>query len=351
MHSTLNGLQNAHFIDLFAGIGGFHLAMESVGAQCVFASEWDKNAAEVYESNFKLKPHGDITKIKEQDIPKHQVLCAGFPCQAFSISGKRLGFSDTRGTLFFDVARIIDEHKPAVVFLENVKNFAQHDGGKTLKTVRSVLDRLGYDVYFQVIHAAKLGFATARERIYIVGFRKDLAIPESGGFEFPSGLMVSKPLTVADCLQKLSTTASDALTLTEDINLYSNAITKKHLQDHIKKTPHAPLRVGVIGKGGQGNRIYSVGAPAITFSAYGGGRAAKTGAYLIGNIVRKLTPKECATIMGFPKKYKVHSNPRAAYKQFGNSVVVGVVSAIAKKIDETLKKAHQFHIQTSKMKK
>ena len=133
-HNLKQSLKDYTFIDLFAGIGGFHLALSSFGAKCIFASEWDKDAQKVYEYNFKLKPHGDITQIDPSAIPKHDILCAGFPCQAFSISGKQKGFEDSRGTLFFDVARITKEHKPKIILLENVKNFATHDKGNTSKS-------------------------------------------------------------------------------------------------------------------------------------------------------------------------------------------------------------------------
>jgi len=147
-----NILHNYNFIDLFAGIGGFHLALKSMGAECVFASEWDKFAADTYEKNFHFKPYGDITQINEKNIPNHDILCGGFPCQAFSISGKQKGFEDTRGTLFFDIARLVDYHKPKVLFLENVKNLAKHDEGKTLKTIIKTLEDLEYAVYTKVFN-------------------------------------------------------------------------------------------------------------------------------------------------------------------------------------------------------
>ena len=166
------------FIDLFSGIGGFHLALKNTNSECVFASEWDKKCQEVYEKNFNIKPHGDITKIDAKDIPSHNLLCAGFPCQAFSISGKRLGFNETRGTLFFDVARIVKFHKPKVIFLENVKNFLNHDNGKTINVVRSTLEDLNYNVFYSLLNASNFGIQQSRERIYIVAFRKDLNIKE-----------------------------------------------------------------------------------------------------------------------------------------------------------------------------
>jgi DNA (cytosine-5)-methyltransferase 1 len=140
----INSLRKYKYIDLFAGIGGFHYALKSLGAECVFASEWDKNAAETYKNNFGLEPNGDITLIDANEIPKHDILCGGFPCQAFSISGKRKGFEDTRGTLFFEIARIVNHHLPKVLFLENVKNLVKHDNGKTLKVIINTLEDLGY---------------------------------------------------------------------------------------------------------------------------------------------------------------------------------------------------------------
>ena len=159
------------FIDLFAGIGGFHLALESFGAQCVYASEWDKYAQDVYDVNLHMKPDGDITQVKASNIPDHDILCAGFPCQAFSISGKKLGFNDSRGTLFFDVARIVKEKKPKIVFMENVKNFASHDYGRTLDVVKSTMEELGYSFAFKILNAADYGVPQKRDRTYIVCFR------------------------------------------------------------------------------------------------------------------------------------------------------------------------------------
>lgn len=154
------------FIDLFAGIGGFRIALSSFGAECVFSSEWDSWAQKVYFDNFGDKPHGDITQINEKSIPDHDILCAGFPCQAFSISGKQRGFEDSRGTLFFDVARIVKEKKPKVVFMENVKNFAVHDGGNTLRVVRNTMLELGYTFAAKVVSATDFNVPQKRERIY-----------------------------------------------------------------------------------------------------------------------------------------------------------------------------------------
>ena len=175
-------LKDKTFIDLFAGIGGFRIAFKSFGAKCAFSSEWDKYSQEVYSWNFHEEPYGDITKIKENEIPKHDILCAGFPCQAFSISGKQKGFEDTRGTLFFDVARIVKYHKPDFLFLENVKNFEKHDKGRTLEIVKQVLNELDYDIYHKVLNASRFGIPQARERIFILGFHKKINVRN---YEFP----------------------------------------------------------------------------------------------------------------------------------------------------------------------
>lgn len=150
-------LKNVKFIDLFAGLGGFRLALESLGAKCVYSNEKDKHVKAVYQSNFNDYPDNDITLVDESNIPDHDILCAGFPCQAFSISGKQKGFDDTRGALFFDVARIVKEKKPKVIFLENVKNFAFHDNGKTLQVVKDTLYELGYDFYSDVLNSLDFG--------------------------------------------------------------------------------------------------------------------------------------------------------------------------------------------------
>ena len=166
-------LKNMKFIDLFAGIGGFRYALESLGCTCVFSSEWDKFCEMSYTLNFKETPHGDITKIDEKDIPKFDILCAGFPCQPFSISGNQKGFGDTRGTLFFDIARIVKYHKPKVILLENVKNLKAHNGGATFNVISTVLKNLNYNIYYKVLNAKNFGLPQNRERIAIVCIRED----------------------------------------------------------------------------------------------------------------------------------------------------------------------------------
>ncbi len=310
------------FIDLFAGIGGFRIAMTNTGGECLYTSEWDKYAQITYAANFKEKPHGDITKIEENDIPAHDVLCGGFPCQAFSISGKQRGFEDTRGTLFFDIARIAKYHKPKILFLENVKNFARHDGGKTLKVVLETLDTIGYDVYHEVMNASHYGAPTARKRIYIVAFRKDLFVT---GFEFPKPTL--QPVILGDLLEQV--VAEKYFIRRDDIKLENK---RREIDTLIPLHKLGCERIGTIGGGGQGERIYSIKGHAITLSAYGGGAAAKTGAYLVDNGVRKLTPRECARVMGYPDTFLIPVPDTQAYKQFGNSVALPVITAIANKI-------------------
>ncbi len=309
------------FIDLFAGIGGFRVGLERLGGRCVFGSEIDKHAIATYERNFGDKPAGDITKIEAEDVPSHDLLCGGFPCQPFSISGKRLGFEDARGTLFFEVMRLVNHHKPKAVFLENVANYKTHQGGKTLEITLGMLRDAGYLVRCEILNASNYGVPQARKRLYIVGIREDL---EVGGFEFPE--------------------AHDGRTYLKDILLPAShvvesrivrddmRITKKDISDEFKRRPNKPIKIGVINKGGQGERIYSIDGHAITLSAYGGGAAAKTGAYLVGDVVRKLDPRECARLMGFPEEYKIDPRRNQAYKQFGNAVVANVIEAIGRKL-------------------
>ena len=316
-------LSHIKYIDLFAGIGGFHQAMDSFGAECVFASEWDKDCQYTYEENYGIKPYGDITQIHEKDIPKHDVLCAGFPCQAFSISGKQQGFEDSRGTLFFDVARIAKYHQPKMLLLENVRNFEKHDNGHTLKTVKTTLEEIGYYFFYQVLNASHFGVPQKRERIFMVAFRKDLNV---NSFSFPTG--DNTPVILQDFLDK-NTKHEHLIIKRNDIKLKENI---KIMKDMFNNYPQKPIRIGTVNKGGQGERIYSPLGHAITLSAYGGGIGAKTGLYKIGNDIRRLSPNECRRITGFPESFKLHPKDTVSYRQFGNSVVVNVVQAILEQI-------------------
>ncbi len=310
------------FIDLFAGLGGFRLALESLGAKCVYSNEWDKFAQEVYRANFGETPDGDITKVDEQKIPEHDIVCAGFPCQAFSVSGKQRGFEDSRGTLFFDVARIVKAKRPKIVFMENVKNFATHDNGKTLSVVKNTMEELGYTFNYRVLNATDYGIPQKRERIYMVCFRKDLSVNE---FSFPKARVLQKH--VEDYLLNDENLVSDLYVDRPD-TFYNN-----QPNDKLSNTS---VRLGIVNKGGQGERIYSIKGIAITLSANGGGIFSRTGGYLVNGRPRKLHQRECARLMGFPDTYIISQNKNQAYKQFGNSVVVDVLQYIGIEIGKKL---------------
>jgi len=319
----MNQIDKVKFIDLFAGIGGFHQALKAFKAECVFASEWDKDCRKNYAINHNLKPEGDITQIDEKKIPSHDLLCAGFPCQAFSISGKQLGFNDTRGTLFFDIARIAKYHKPKVLLLENVKNFEKHDKGKTLAVVIQTLNEIGYDVFYKVLNASNFGVPQKRERLYITAFRKELLVEH---FYFPTSS--EKATHLAEfCLPDSET--NEFIINRKDVFL-KDAIDIS--TDIFNNYPQKPIRIGIVNKGGQGERIYHEKGHAITLSAYGGGVGAKTGLYQINGKIRKLAPKECARIMGFSDDFTLDENKNITYRQLGNGVVVNVVHAIMENI-------------------
>ena len=304
-------------IDLFAGIGGIRLGFESEGCVTVFTSEWDKFAQKTYTTNFHDLPEGDITKVEASDIPPFDILLAGFPCQPFSQAGRKLGLADTRGTLFFDVARIINHHKPRAVLLENVKRFKTHDGGKTFLVVKDVLEGMGYRVFSEVLNAKNFGVPQNRERIYIVGFLGD------ADFKFPKAPMIKTRL--GDILEKNPDpkyTLSDALW----------AGHQRRKAEHLEK-----------GFGFGYSLFNQDSAYTSTISA----RYYKDGSEILveqkGKNPRKLTPREAARLQGFPEDYKVSQSDSQAYKQFGNSVAVPVVNAIAKQMIKTLKTLRTEH--------
>jgi DNA (cytosine-5)-methyltransferase 1 len=262
------------FIDLFCGIGGFRQALEKRGHRCVLSSDWDPHAQFVYEKNYGEKPLGDINKIETRDIPDYDLLCGGFPCQPFSISGSQRGFEDARGTLLYQILRIVEHSQPKVILLENVRNYLTHQKGRTMEATLKLLREAGYDVFFEVLNSSDFGVPQKRERLFFVCFRKDSGVDK---FQFPQPEEVDVAL--------------------EDILLSE------------------------------------------TLSAFGGGVGAKTGMYLFGNRIRRLHPFECQKIMGFPDDFILDENPNVSYKQFGNSVVVSVVSAITEEIEKALAKA------------
>ncbi len=306
--------QKFTFIDLFAGIGGMRLAFERAGGKCVFSSEWDKFAQLTYQSNFGEIPHGDITKIPTKDIPKHDVLLAGFPCQPFSHAGLKKGFRDTRGTLFFDIARIIEERKPSLVLLENVKGFKNHDGGRTFKVIQETLDGIGYNVFAKILNASDFGLPQNRERIFIVCVNRKKI--KSHAFEFPKP--INAKTRVGDILEKR---VNEKYVLSD--TLWTGH--KRRLKEHRAK----------------GNGFgYSLFTPDSTRTSTISARYYKDGSEVLiatrGN-PRKITPREAARLQGFPETFKIPVSDTQAYKQFGNSVAINVISAIAREMTKLIR--------------
>lgn len=309
-----NKKQKFTFIDLFAGIGGIRLGFESVGGECVFTSEWDEHAQKMYENFFGEKPHGDITKIVASDIPDHDILTGGFPCQAFSIIGGRLGFADTRGTLFFDVERILKEKRPKAFLLENVRALVSHDKGRTFQVILDRLHALGYFVHYKVLNGLNFGVPQKRERIMIVGFL------ENYPFEFPTkGLRPELKL-------------SDVLEPDEKVD-------KKHfLSDSYRAKVEARLKL-------QGKTITT--KPVVLHENKSGNlgihefscalRANGSYNYLNVNGVRRLTPREMFRLQGFPDSYEIIVPDTQARKQAGNAVVVPKIEAVAHAMIEAMK--------------
>jgi DNA (cytosine-5)-methyltransferase 1 len=308
------------FIDLFAGIGGFRLAMQNLGGKCVFTSEWNIEAQKTYKENFGEVPFGDITKerIKKYIPDNFDILCAGFPCQAFSIAGLRKGFADTRGTLFFDIEQIIEKHSPKVVFLENVKNLLSHDGGNTFKTIIEILEvKLGYQVFYEVLNSAThADVPQNRERIFIVAFDPQ-QVKNYANFEFPKPIPLTK--TIHDCLEKGKQ---------PDAYYYK--------KDH----PYYPeLEKAMVSKDTvyQWRRVYarenkSNLCPTLTANMGAGGHNVPL---IIDDFgIRKLTPKECFAFQGYPiNDYKIPSLANSKlYMQAGNSVTTTLIERIANQI-------------------
>ena len=329
--------QKFKFIDLFAGIGGFRLAFQNLGGKCVFTSEWDKYSKKTYEANFGEIPFGDITKLQTKNyIPNEfDVLCAGFPCQSFSIAGKRGGFEDTRGTLFFDVAEIIKEKQPKAFFLENVKGLRSHDKGRTLKVILNTLrDDLGYFVPEpQILNAKEFGVPQNRERIFIVGFRKDLEISD---FSYPKP--IKKKVVLETILEENEVSVKYYLSTT-----YIDTL-RKHKARHASKgngfgyeiIPNDGTANAVVcgGMGRERNLIFDHRLTNFVPVTHITGEVNREG-------IRKMTPREWARLQGFPEEFKIVVSDAQAYKQFGNSVAVPAIQATAlqiiNKLEECLK--------------
>ena len=313
---------NFKFIDLFCGLGGFRIALEKQNCNCVFSSDIDKAVAQVYENNFGEYPSGDITKIDSKDIPDFDILCGGFPCQSFSIAGKRLGFEDSRGTMFFEVARILKEKNPKAFILENVKGITNHDGGKTLKTILDILDDLGYTYVNKVINAKDIGIPQNRERWSCVGIRKDLNIKLDSNIIFP----------------KKQTNFFSYDDIIDVNNIYKeykiSDICKSNIQKHIDKIKEKKSKYTLAYEIRPSRCQFKTDgiSPCLTAKMGTGGNNVP----VVVELNRKLTEKECLKLMGYPENYKI-GNGSQAYKQIGNSVVVPVLEQISKSLVNILK--------------
>lgn len=295
-------------IDLFAGIGGIRLGFESYDCETVFASEWDKYAQDMYEANFGIRPFGDINKIKPNDIPDHDILLAGFPCQPFSIAGKGLGFADTRGTLFFNIESILEAKRPQAFLLENVKRLTTHDNGQTFAVILEKLKALGYTVYYKVLNSLDFGVPQKRERIYIVGFLEEI------DFKFPKPLGYYSPLV-------------EILENDKDVPkkyFLSNELKEKRL----KAVKGVPLVPSIWHENIGGN------ISALPYSC--ALRAGGSYNYLVVNGIRRLTDREMLRLQGFPDSFKINIPYSQARKVAGNSVTVPVIKAIAKEMINSL---------------
>ena len=289
------------YIDLFAGIGGFHQAADALCGECVFASEIDKEAKRAYVANYGFKPDGDITKLRDDEIPGHDVLFAGFPCQPFSIIGNRLGFDDIRGTLFFEIARILEAKNPHMFILENVKQLSRHNKGKTMQTIVRTLENLGYKVYWKVLNALDYGLPQKRERTIIVGF-----LDHDVRFSFPATKTVGK---LEDVLQPDKEV---------DIKFFaSERITKKRLAAH--KSEHHPSIWHENKSGNISSHPYSCAL-----------RAGASHNYLLVNGLRRLTPREMLRLQGFPDTFQIVCNDSQTRKQAGNAVPVNMIKSVLK---------------------
>lgn len=278
------------FIDLFAGIGGFHIAFRNAGAKCVFVSEWDDSARKTYEENFKkADPEifengcfvGDITKVDPKDIPDFDILTGGFPCQPFSQAGFKKGFEDTRGTLFFNIAQIIKKKKPKAFFIENVRHLLKHDDGRTFATIKKVIENdLGYSFYYKIVKASDFNLPQHRPRLFMVGFRN-----KKTPFAFPEPVKLKKTMS----------------------HIFGGSV---------EKEVGYTLRVGGRGSGLNDRRNWD--------------------SYMVDGKVRRLTSKEGKKMMGFPNNYKFPVSESQAMKQLGNAVAVPAIQAVAEAIIESL---------------
>lgn len=317
-YAESKGNMEFKFIDLFAGIGGIRIPFQELGGKCVFSSEWDKFAQKTYKVNFGEMPQGDITQIESNSIPDFDVLLGGFPCQPFSSAGLKKGFDDTRGTLFFEIERIMRDKRPKVFLLENVKQLRSHDRGRTLKVILEHIESLDYYVKYEILRAGDFGVPQNRERTYIVGFDKRYYnLPENYDFKFPVPTFEKTRLG-----NILEDDVDDRYTLTDTI---WNGFQRRK-QNNINRGA------------GFGYCLFDEDSPYVSTLV---ARYYKDGQEILikqgeDKNPRKLTPRECARLQGFPDSFIIPVSNMQAYKQFGNSVAVPVVRAVAKRIVEEM---------------
>jgi DNA (cytosine-5)-methyltransferase 1 len=329
--STFSISTDFNYVDLFCGIGGFHRALEGLNGECVFASDIDKECQKTYEANYRTQVHGDITKVNPSTIPNHDILCAGFPCQPFSVSGKQKGFEDTRGTLFFNVLEIIKAKQPKVVFLENVKQLKYHDEGKTLQVILKCLAGEGYFVSWKVLNSKDFGLAQNRERIVIIASKKQ---------EFDFGKLQPQPqIRIKDILETRSDfeylEPKDYTILPQEqwTKQTSGLIFCGYRNKTIRVNGTRPNTEHLSRVHKQPNRIYHIDGTHPTIPSQ-----ETSGRFFIydGSKVRKMTINECYKLMGFPDSHKKLSVTGQLYRQIGNSVAIPMIRAVGEQIVEQL---------------
>jgi len=301
------------FIDLFCGIGGFRIALEKRGLNCVYSSDIDRKAREAYKRNFGEEPEGDITKIPANRIPGHDILCAGFPCQSFSIAGKQNSIKDSRGRLFYEIVRIAEYHQPYILFLENVRHILKIDNGRVIRSIETELNNIGYNLHKYILNSSFFGIPQSRKRVYFIALRKDV----EDKLKCVAPPKTFEKVFLEDILE--DNVGKDFFISRNDIE-----ITKK--EDDLKNESK-PLRVGIVSKGRQGEVIYSPKGHSITITANGGGAGYNTGLYNTNQGIRRLTIAECKRVMGFSGSHWVSAAPHA-YRQLGNAVIPGMVGHV-----------------------
>lgn len=296
------------FIDMFCGIGGFHCALTEIGCECVYACDIDEEARRAYAANFGIEPTGDITAIDPESIPPHDIFCAGFPCQPFSIIGKRDGFDDSRGTLFFEIARLLAAKKPQAFILENVRQLATHDGGRTLARIKEILESIGYAVDYCILDARNFGLPQKRERIIIVGIMGGLR-----GFAFPEKKAEMRPLA-------------------EILETEKDALKRHYVSAPIKKSRHTKHKAQIKPAIWHENKGGNVSSHPFSCAL----RAGASYNYLLVDGERRLTPREMLRLQGFPDSFRIVCNDSQTRKQAGNAVPVNVVRAVARQLKHAL---------------